>query len=44
MIKNVKQDVEFEVKSRLKTRIQHVSNVYASWIGKYCASFTILKV
>ena len=44
VIKNTKEDVEFDVKSISKTRIQHVAKAYAWWIAKDCASLMILKV
>ena len=44
VIKNAKEDVEFDVKSISKTRIQHVAKAYAWWIAKDCASLMILKV
>ena len=44
VIKDVKEDVEFEVKSISKTRIQHVAKAYAWWIAKDCVSLMILKV
>jgi len=43
VIKNTKEDVEFDVKSISKTRIQHVAKAYAWWIAKDCASLMILK-
>ena len=44
VIKNVKEDVEFDIKSISSTRIQHVAKAYAWWIAKDCASLMILKV
>ena len=44
MIKNAKEDVEFDFKSISKTRIQHVAKAYAWWISKDCVSLMILKV
>ena len=44
MIKNAKEDVEFDVKSISKTRIEHVPKAYAWWIAKVCVlSLMILK-
>ncbi|KAF8813324.1 hypothetical protein BYT27DRAFT_7180798 [Phlegmacium glaucopus] len=43
VIKNAKEDIEFDVKSMSKTRIQHVAKAYAWWIAKDCASLMILK-
>jgi nucleolar MIF4G domain-containing protein 1 len=43
VIKNAK-DVEFDVKSISKTRMQHVAKAYAWWIAKDCTSLMILKV
>lgn len=44
VIKNTNEDVEFDVKSMSKMRIQHVAKAYAWWIAKDCASLMILKV
>ena len=44
VIKNAKEDVEFDNKSISKTRIQHVAKAYAWWIAKDCVSLMILKV
>jgi nucleolar MIF4G domain-containing protein 1 len=43
VIKNAK-DVEFDVKSISKTRMQHIAKAYAWWIAKDCTSLMILKV
>jgi len=43
VIKNAREDVEFDIKSISKTRIQHVAKAYAWWIAKDCASLMILK-
>ena len=44
VIKNAKEDIDFDDKTISKTRIQHVAKAYAWWIAKDCVSLIILKV
>jgi len=44
VIKNIKEDDGFDVKTISQTRLQNVAKAYAWWIAKDCVTLLILKV
>jgi nucleolar MIF4G domain-containing protein 1 len=44
VIKNLKEDDGFDVKSISSTRMKNVAKAYAWWIAKDCITLGILKV